>query len=301
MCDRAQGEVSIRDAIHEISVWCLTAEFSLVTHTSNGRETPLIKEWKDVITKISDHQSLIIAVKESAYSAGFQAEIADFEQKLGGLDEYLAKLNTIQRKWVYLEPIFMRGALPAEQGRFMRVDEDYRSIALGIGADKLVVSLCDVHGLRESLETILGQLDMCQKALNSYLEEKRTKFSRFYFIGDDDLLEILGQAKNPAVIQSHLKKLFAGIFRVDLVEGNTKIRSMISAAGEQVPLTQAIHITETVEDWLMQLEDEMRMTLDAFLKQAFKGSQLDIGNLPSQICCLHELITFSRNCTQAIV
>lgn len=45
----------------------------------------------------------------------------------------------------------------------------------------------------------------------------------------------------------------------------------------------------------------MRLTLDALLKQAFKGSQLDIGNLPSQICCLHELITFSRNCTQAIV
>jgi FkbM family methyltransferase len=33
---------------------------------------------------------------------------------------------------------------------------------------------------------------------------------RFYFIGDEDLLEILGQAQNPAVIQTHLKKLFQG-------------------------------------------------------------------------------------------
>ena len=32
--------------------------------------------------------------------------------------------------------------------------------------------------------------------------------------GDDDLLEIQGQSKNPAVIQSHLKKLFAGIHKV---------------------------------------------------------------------------------------
>ena len=38
--------------------------------------------------------------------------------------------------------------------------------------------------------------------------------TRFYFLGDDDLLEILGQSKNPAVIQSHLKKLFAGIHKV---------------------------------------------------------------------------------------
>lgn len=41
-------------------------------------------------------------------------------------------------------------------------------------------------------------------------QEKRSAFPRFYFIGDDDLLEILGQATNPTVIQSHLKKLFAG-------------------------------------------------------------------------------------------
>lgn len=43
-------------------------------------------------------------------------------------------------------------------------------------------------------------------------QEKRSAFPRFYFIGDDDLLEILGQATNPTVIQSHLKKLFAGQF-----------------------------------------------------------------------------------------
>ncbi len=42
------------------------------------------------------------------------------------------------------------------------------------------------------------------------LQEKRSAFPRFYFIGDDDLLEILGQATSPSVIHTHLKKLFAG-------------------------------------------------------------------------------------------
>lgn len=37
---------------------------------------------------------------------------------------------------------------------------------------------------------MLQQLDICQKALSNYLEDKRSAFPRFYFIGDDDLLEV---------------------------------------------------------------------------------------------------------------
>lgn len=123
----------------------------------------------------------------------------------------------------------MRGALPQEQGRFKRVDEEYRNIALAIGSDPKVMSLCEIHGLNDTLTTILTQLDMCQKALNDYLEEKRQKFSRFYFIGDDDLLEILGQAQNPVVIQTHLKKLFSGIHKVEFAKDNSTIKAMISS------------------------------------------------------------------------
>lgn len=45
-------------------------------------------------------------------------------------------------------------------------------------------------------------------------QEKRLRFPRFYFLGDEDLLEILGQANKQHVIQSHLKKLFSGIHSV---------------------------------------------------------------------------------------
>ena len=38
---------------------------------------------------------------------------------------------------------------------------------------------------------MLQQLDICQKALSNFLEDKRSAFPRFYFIGDDDLLEVL--------------------------------------------------------------------------------------------------------------
>ena len=63
---------------------------------------------------------------------------------------------------------------------------------IGLEKDPKVVSLCSVAGIKDTLDQILDQLERCQKALNDFLEEKRGKFPRFYFLGDDDLLEILG-------------------------------------------------------------------------------------------------------------
>ena len=72
-------------------------------------------------------------------------------------------------------------------------------------------------------------------------------FPRFYFIGDDDLLEILGQSTNPAVIQSHLKKLFAGIYSVQFDENNSKILAMLSLEREVVTLKNPVTLSLDVE------------------------------------------------------
>ena len=79
------------------------------------------------------------------------------------------------------------------------------------------------------------------------MQEKRAQFPRFYFIGDDDLLEILGQSTNPTVIQTHLKKLFAGIHSVNFDEKNEHIIAMRSVDGEVVPLKNKVQIVEMVE------------------------------------------------------
>ena len=76
---------------------------------------------------------------------------------------------------------------------------------------------------------------------------------------------------------------------------------MISSANEYVPLSEPITIDGEVEDWLTKLEKVMRTTLDNLLKQCLQsGSGLDIANIPSQICCLSEMVNFGNNCVNAI-
>ena len=155
-------------------------------------------------------------MKESAFFKAFADQGLILDAKIAALDSHLHALNSIQRKWVYLEPIFGRGAMPHEAARFDRVDTEFRNLLLGVRDDPRVMSILRTPNLAKQLATMLDQLERCQKALADFLEEKRQRFPRFYFIGDDDLLEILGQAKNAEVIQTHLKKLFAGIFKVPL-------------------------------------------------------------------------------------
>lgn len=203
---RAIGEVTIRDAVMEVSAWFEQTEFSFLDHPVKGGTVPLIKDWKDLMSEVSDKQSLCGSLKDSRFYAPFKDQCDKFEEKLSLLDELLSIMNKVQRKWVYLEPIFGRGSLPKEKERFDKINNQYRQNMKNVAAAKKVNYLCTVRGIKDQFVTMADQLERCQRALVSFLEEKRAAFPRLYFIGDEDLLEILGQSSNPEVIQTHLKK-----------------------------------------------------------------------------------------------
>ena len=157
------------------------------------------------------------------------------------------------------------------------------------------------------------KLDTCYDALSNFLETKREIFPRFYFISDTDLLEILGQAQNPSVIQTHLKKLFQGIHRVQFSNQQPpEIVATISAAGEVMQLAQPVAVVDSVENWLNSLTNEMRFTLSKLLEEALqkvsllsKKNTLDsyleyVKHFPSQILSLAEMISFTNNCEEDI-
>ena len=269
----------------------------MLTTEESGRRLPLIKEWKDLFLEMGDKQSLLASLKESQFFKAFADQGAALEAKMSILDNALHTINSIQRKWVYLEPIFGRGALPAEEARFMRVDEEFSDMLFILIKEPKLFSLADEHlfpQLCDRLRTMLDQLERCQKALADFLEAKRSAMPRFYFIGDDDLLEILGQAKNPSVIQSHLKKLFQGIHKVKFSQDLTQITDIISSANEIVTLESPVKVNEKVEDWLELLSNEMRSTLSTLLIKCLEYKKGFNWDYPSQIICLAQYIRFTN-------
>ena len=60
-----------------------------------------------------------------------------------------------------------------------------------------------VHSL-DALRKTAATLDKIQNSLEDYLEKKKMAFPRFYFLSNDELLEILAQSsRNPQAVQPH--------------------------------------------------------------------------------------------------
>jgi len=193
----------------------------------------------------------------------------------------------VQRQWVYLEGIFSGSAdikhlLPVESARFQNINTEFLTVMKKVYKSPFVIDVMNIPGIQKSLERLADLLNKIQKALGEYLERERSSFPRFYFVGDEDLLEIIGNSKDILRIMKHLKKMFAGISTLILDEDLTQIQGMASREGEEVHFTEPILLKDfpKINDWLAKLEGMMRLSLANLLTEAVTELQSFYGSGP---------------------
>jgi dynein heavy chain len=122
-------------------------------------------------------------------------------------------------------------------------------------------------------------LEKIQHSLHQYLEKKRQLFPRFYFLSNDDLLECLGNSKDPLLVQKHISKCFMGIYKLDLMtpvqsaNGCYEVLGYRDQIGEEVKLVTPILVQGSVEVWLKKVEMAMYESLQKLLWIALQHIQ----------------------------
>ena len=108
------------------------------------------------------------------------------------------------------------------------------------------------------------------------MERKRTAFPRFYFLSDDELIDILANSRDLKIIQGHLKVCFDNV--VALTLGDDEIIEKVHSGNptEELKLKKPVRTKEVIEKWLDNLQATIKETLYNLLKEGMKdyGNQL---------------------------
>ena len=212
-----------------------------------------------------------------AFSKVFEEEAQTWEDKLNRLYALLDVWIDVQRRWVYLEGIFAGSAeiaqlLPVESSRFRSINTEFLNMMRQVANLRLIINVLSVEGIQKTLERIADLLTKIQKALGEYLEKQRSAFPRFYFVGDEDLLDIIGNSKDILKIQKHFKKMFAGLAAVTTNQEASVITGMASTQGEQIPFDkEVVQKGRKIDEWLSDMEREMKTTLSSRLEKTVEG------------------------------
>ncbi|XP_028414460.1 dynein heavy chain 6, axonemal-like [Dendronephthya gigantea] len=294
---QASSEASLETLLKKVEDGWKTTEFIVLPHR-DSKDVFILGGVDDIQVQLDDSQVNISTIAGSRHVGPIKPRVEEWVRQLSLFSETLDEWMTCQRNWLYLESIFsapdIQRQLPAEAKMFMTVDKSWKEIMRKVARLPNAMRAATQPGLLETFQNNNALLDQIQKCLEAYLESKCVVFPRFYFLSNDELLEILSQTRNPHAVQPHLQKCFDAIASLEfgsapppaqdpsdtagtdrppspskVVETKTNdIVAMISPEKERVPLGKGLKARGNVEEWLGKVEESMVATLRKLTKYA---------------------------------
>ncbi|KAK3319356.1 dynein heavy chain, N-terminal region 1-domain-containing protein [Apodospora peruviana] len=315
---QAQGEMALEEFLKQVRETWTSYALELVSYQNKCR---LIRGWDDLFAKCSENLNSLGAMKNSPYYKEFEEEASAWEDKLNRVHVLFDVWIDVQRQWVYLEGVFTGNAdikhlLPIESSRFQNINSEFSAVMKKVYKQPNVLDVLNIPNVQKSLDRLFDLLGKIQKALGEYLEKERLSFPRFYFVGDEDLLEMIGNSNDTMRIAKHFKKMFAGLTGLVMNEESI-ITGFTSKEGEVVQLKKEINLVKTprINDWLALLENGMKATLAELLAEAveeftpvFSNDIIEqaavskfMESYPSQIVVLATQVVWTSAVDQALV
>ena len=272
----------------------------------------VLGDTSEVVASLDDSLVTINTVLGSRYVAGIRNFVDNWRSKLMHFQETLDEWLTCQRNWMYLETIFSSPdiirQLPGPAKTFQAVDKSWKLIMKQTNDEPNALK-AGTHdrNRRDVFRSHNANLDQIQKDLEDYLETKRMAFPRFYFLSNDELLEILSQAKDPRAVQPHLRKCFDNLVKLEFGADPTSIDilAMFSSENEKVSLGKNLKARGNVEEWLTAVEKRMKESLHMFMKAGLldydtKPRDEWIMHHPGQIVATVAQMTWARGTELAL-
>eukprot|EP01062_Namystynia_karyoxenos_P076714 TRINITY_DN7573_c0_g3_i1.p1 TRINITY_DN7573_c0_g3~~TRINITY_DN7573_c0_g3_i1.p1 ORF type:complete len:4614 (+),score=1785.85 TRINITY_DN7573_c0_g3_i1:132-13973(+) len=272
LAEGASKEWRLEDQLEKMKAEWKNKQFELKPY----QDTRMLHSVDDIQQLLDDHIVKTQMILGSLDVKHIEDNVRTWEETLLRMRSVIDEWLKCQNMWYYLEPIFssvdIQKSLPTEATHFERVNLMFRTVMDHCATDARVQVRCTEERLQQSFEENNKTLEHVLKRLHMFLETKRQAFPRFYFLSNDDLLEILSETKDPLRIQKHLRKCFEGLSLLTFTDG-MDITEMHSGEGETLKLVRRINPAEhdnLAERWLGRVEEAMLHTVRDYTEQALR-------------------------------
>ncbi|KAL4494234.1 hypothetical protein ABPG73_018753, partial [Tetrahymena malaccensis] len=273
---KAEKQYQIEKKLKEMEETVKVIKLDIMEYTKSKRHTFVLKGVDEIQQILDDQLNILTMMKASPYIKNLKRIAEPLEQRLVFVQDTLEGWIKCQRSWMYLEPIFasedIKKKMELQKQKFDTVDDFWRTTMESFAKEPGLWEGIENDRLKNEFNQHNKTLDEIQKKLSDYLESKRRDFPRFFFLSDEELLEILADTKDPQKVQKHINKCFEAINKLDF-SSKEDVSGMISAESENVKFNSKINVNEgdkkgNVEKWLGEIEHMMRSTLKNITKSA---------------------------------
>jgi len=291
----ANKELRLQHELAEMIKEWEPISFEMSTDTESGIVS--FKHMNDIETLLSEHLIKIEEMRASHFVKPILSNLIEFFAILARIQETLDQWMRVQYRKLYLEPIFSYPEIEIRLNQETSLYLEATSILLDI--NNRFMENPNFHEIKKSsdLLQILNEtnekLEKASKGVKNYLDIKRLSFTRFFFLEDSEVQKILFESIDTGKQYTLVKKCFAGIERLKFNKSNC-VRSIIGHYGEILYLNNNISLsTECEEQWLIQLEKEMKDAVHKNILQYYRlidenSTFVPVDNFPSMaiICSL---------------
>ena len=306
LCSGADKELEIESKLAVISEKWSGEQFEFAQWRT--RDTFVLKAYGQIIEDLEESQLACQSMLAMRHVLPFKPQASELLTSISETGETLERWIKVQMLWMSLESVFTGGdiakQMPQDAKKFSKIDKDFAKIMEKAQEQKgMVIECCANELLKNSLPQLYTELERCQKSLEGYLEQKRAKFPRFYFVSNPVLLQILSQGSHAESMQPYYEKIFDSISCVTH-DGNNDIIEIKSQEGkdeEVIELKKPVKPVGNIEDWLGSLEKEMQSTMHAICETcAAKSINMSVQDIVDTFCAQFALLGLQFSWTHQV-
>ncbi|VVC96959.1 unnamed protein product, partial [Leptidea sinapis] len=276
---QASSEAGLEALLKKVEEIWAALEFPVILH-KDARDVYVLGGLDEVYAAVDESNIHVSTILSSRNCGPIKSRVEEWAKNL----EVFAKTLVI-----FSAPDIQR-QLPNETRLFTIVDKSWKDIMRKLAKVPLAMPAATQAKLYEEFVRNNEMLDQIMKCLEAYLETKRVAFPRFFFLSNDELLEILAQlefgvklpesemeiTEDGNLVEKEMSFATRDALQAKLAKTakpedlTTDIIAMLSPEGERINLGKGLKARGNVEDWLGKVEEAMFASVKRSMKYALK-------------------------------